>query len=68
MLKAFATTSPINFESTVTTRGEGTRGNANPLEKFIQNTYTQSRGSNGNAASENVNGFSSELIYEIVKK
>lgn len=68
MLKAFATTSPINFEATVTTRGEGTRGNAHPLEKFVKNTYTQSRGSEGNSVSQSIDGFSAELIYEIVKK
>lgn len=68
MLKAFATTSPINFEATVTTRGVGTRGNAHPLEKFVQNTYTQSRGADGNSVSQSIDGFSAELIYEIVKK
>ena len=68
MLKAFASSSPINFQPTVTTRGEGTKGNANPLEKFIQQSYTQSRGSDANEVSEKVDGFSTEFLYEIVEK
>ena len=67
ILKGFATTTPINFQPTVATRGEGTR-NANPLEKFIQQSYTQSRGSTGNSTNSDVDGFTTEFVYEIVKK
>lgn len=67
ILKGFATTTPINFQPTVATRGEGTR-NANPLEKFIQQSYTQSRGSTGNSTNSDVDGFSTEFVYEIVEK
>jgi hypothetical protein len=67
ILKGFATTTPINFQPTVASRGEGSR-NANPLENFIQQSYTQSRGSNGNNTNSDVDGFSTEFVYEIVKK
>lgn len=67
ILKGFATTTPINFQPTVATRGEGSR-NANPLENFIQQSYSQSRGSTGNTTSGDVDGFSTEFVYEIVEK
>lgn len=68
ILKGFAASTPINFQPTVQTKGGGTRGNSeNPLESFIQNSYAQSRGSQGNTSSEKVDGFSSEFVYEIVK-
>ncbi|SFN81702.1 Caspase domain-containing protein [Bizionia echini] len=69
ILKGFATDSPINFQSTVETRGERTRStNNNPLENFIKNSYTQSRGSEGTEASGNMDGYSTEFVYEIVKE
>ncbi|WP_339886658.1 caspase family protein [uncultured Flavobacterium sp.] len=67
ILKGFATTTPINFQSTVATRGEGSR-NSNPLENFIQQSYTQSRGATGNSTNSDVDGFTTEFVYEIVKK
>jgi hypothetical protein len=67
ILKGFATTTPINFQPTVATRGEGSR-NANPLENFIQQSYNQTRGASGNSANSEVDGFSTEFVYEIVKK
>jgi hypothetical protein len=67
ILKGFATTTPINFQPTVTTRGEASR-NANPLENFIQQSYSQSRGSTGNTTNSEVDGFSTEFVYKIVKK
>lgn len=67
VLKAFSTTTPINFQPTVSTRGEGSR-NVNPLEHFIQQSYSQSRGSSGNATNSDVDGFSTEFIYKIVKQ
>ncbi len=66
ILKGFATSTPINFQPTVATRGEGTRGPANPLEKFIQKTYT--RGSGASSSNEAIDGYSSEFVYEIVRK
>ncbi|WP_338378610.1 caspase family protein [uncultured Flavobacterium sp.] len=67
ILKGFATTTPINFQPTVATRGEGAR-NANPLENFIQQSYTQSRGATGNSTGSDIDGFTTEFVYEIVKK
>src|SRR3546814_10437576 len=69
ILKGFATATPINFQSTVATRGEGTRSaNQNPLERFLQQSYTQSRGSSSTNVSGSVDGYSSEFVYEIVKR
>ena len=67
ILKGFATTTPINFQPTVATRGEGSR-NANPLENFIQQSYSQTRGATGNTTNSDVDGFSTEFVYEIVNK
>ena len=70
ILKGFATTSPINFRPTVRSRGvtEGTRGSSNPLEDFIGQTYTQSRGSSGSTTTGRIDGYSIEFVYEIVKE
>ena len=67
MLKGFASPKPINFKATVQTRGAGTRGTTNPLEAFIANTYTQSRGGAASTASGKVDGYATEFIYEIVE-
>lgn len=67
ILKGFATTTPINFQPTVVSRGES-NDNSNPLENFIQQSYTQSRGATGNSTSNDVDGFSTEFVYEIVKE
>lgn len=67
ILKGFATSSPINFQPTVQTRGEGTRAGNNPLENFVKQTYSQSRGSEGNSVSNEVDGYSTEFVYEIKK-
>jgi hypothetical protein len=68
VLKGFATSTPINFQPTVQSRGEGSRGSNNPLENFVKQSYTQSRGSEGNNASNEVDGYSTEFVYEIVNK
>ena len=70
ILKGFATTKPINFRPTVTSRGtdSGTRGTSNPLEGFIGQTYSQSRGSSGSSVSGPIDGYSTEFVYEIVKE
>ena len=70
LLKGFASNKPINFKSTVETRGVGTetRGSfPNPLESFIGNSYAQSRGGSGSEVSGKIDGYSTEFIYEIVK-
>lgn len=67
ILKGFATTTPINFQPTVQSRGAGSRGSNNPLENFIKQSYTQSRGSEGNEVTNDVDGYSTEFVYEIVK-
>lgn len=67
MLKGFASDKPINFQSTVSTRGAGTRSNSNPLEAFVGGTYAKSRGSEATEVSGKIDGYSAELIYEIVK-
>lgn len=68
MLKGFASNKPINFQSTVKTRGVGTRGSSNPLEQFLAKTYTQSRGGSAAKVSGKIDGYSTEMIYEIIKE
>ena len=66
ILKGFATSEPINFQPTVESRGEASpRANQNPLEKFLSNTYSQSRGSGGSEKTQQIDGFSTEFVYEI---
>lgn len=69
MLKGFASSSPIDFTSTIKSRGKGSgkKGNDNPLERFISNSYTQSRGSSGSKSNGKIDAFSTEFIYEIVE-
>ncbi|WP_282134729.1 caspase family protein [Seonamhaeicola maritimus] len=71
-LKGFAAPSPINFQSAIVTRG-GTRsaGNltwSNPLERFLADSYTQSRGGNPNRGKAKMDAYTTEFIYEIIKK
>lgn len=68
ILKGFATSTPINFQPTVETRGDNSRNAANPLETFLANSFTQSRGSSGKKSSARIDGYSTEFVYEIVKK
>ncbi|MGC6429858.1 MAG: caspase family protein [Jejuia sp.] len=67
VLKGFATPYPINFQKTVETRGASVNIE-NPLERFIANTYGNSRGSNATKSSTKIDGFSNEFIYEIVQE
>ncbi|MEM6516725.1 MAG: caspase family protein [Bacteroidota bacterium] len=69
VLKGFATSTPVNFRPTVKSRGKsaGTRGNKNPLESFVSQTYSQSRGSSGSQSSGPIDGYSTEFVYEIVE-
>lgn len=73
ILKGFATPKPINFRPTIQTRGpvatRGPGGN-NPLEDFIGDTFTQTRGSKSNTGSKKagkIDGYSTEFVYEIVR-
>lgn len=69
ILKGFATENPVNFQPTVRSRGRSnTKGDQNPLERFVSKTYTQSRGATGNEVSESIDGFTTEFVYEIVRK
>jgi hypothetical protein len=69
MIKGFASPNPINFQSTISTRGEGQRvGNSNPLEEFVGQTYTKSRGQSSSNVSGKIDGYSTEMMYEIVKE
>ncbi|MEG0915868.1 MAG: caspase family protein [Myroides sp.] len=67
VLKGFASDKPLNFQSTVSTRGERS-ANQNPLESFLQDSYNQTRSSKGSAVSGKMDGFSTEFVYEIVKE
>jgi hypothetical protein len=68
ILKGFAAPYPINFQSTVESRGEGSRSGTNPLENFLGNTYTQSRGGSGSSISNTkIDGFTYDFVYEIVR-
>lgn len=67
VLKAFASTSPINLEPILTNKT--TRSVLNPLESFVKDTYTKTRGGGGDRASDStLKGYTTEFIYEIVKK
>lgn len=66
ILKGFASEKPLNFQSTVSTRGEKS-DNQNPLESFLQETYTKTRSSSGSKVSGKMDGYSTEFVYEIVK-
>lgn len=69
ILKGFATPMPINFQPTVQSRGSNTRGsNNNPLEGFIGETFTQTRGSSGSQSRQRIDGYSTEFVYEIIKE
>ncbi|AFL83253.1 hypothetical protein Belba_0596 [Belliella baltica DSM 15883] len=67
MLKSFAAPFPINFQPTVQQQGMNSRGNSNPLEKFVQLSFERSRGSSGSQVAEKMDGYSYEYIYEIVE-
>lgn len=67
ILKGFASDKPLNFKATANTRG-GVNENDNPLEKFLQNTYQTTRGSNAQNTSESLRAFSFDLPYRIVEK
>src|SRR5690606_32829071 len=66
IIKGFASDEPLDFQSTVTTRGQnGT--SKNPLESFLQSTYQHSRGGTGTTITGTMNGYSTEFVYDIVE-
>ena len=65
VLKGFASDKPLNFQTTINTRGNNSNHN-NPLEQFLQKSYIQSRGSSSEQISGSLDGFSTEYIYDIV--
>ena len=66
ILKAFASDRPLNFQSTVSTRG-GNNDTNNPLEKFLQSSYVKTRGGDGEEISGDLDGYSTEVVYDIVQ-
>ena len=71
VMKCIASPYPINIASTIKNRGEiaGQRGALNPLASFVNNTFLNSRGQGDViVVSNKVDGYTSEIIYEIVKE
>lgn len=69
ILKGFATATPINFEPTVTSRGQDNDNEKeNPLERFIKKSYHKNRSLNGTEDNASLKGYSAEFVYDIVKK
>ena len=66
ILKGFASDKPLNFQSTIATRGEAST--SNPLEQFLQQSYAQSRGAEAQKVSGNLDGYSAEFVYEIINR
>lgn len=67
VLKAFASTSPINLTPILTKKT--TRSVLNPLESFVKSTYNKTRGSDGNNSNDGtLKGYTTEFVYEIIKK
>jgi len=63
-LKAFATPEPLNFPSCLDS--STARGTVNPLLNFFPESTT--RGGGAAAGKNGLKGFTTEFIYEIVKK
>lgn len=68
MLKGFASDQPLDFKPTVSTRGERKKHINNPLEDFLQDTYSNTRGPASKRAKGNIKAYSAEFIYDIVDK
>src|SRR5690606_4429242 len=62
ILKGFASEKPLNFQPTVKTRGVDSASN-NPLEKFLQSSYAQTRGSEAESVTGDLDGYSTEFVY-----
>lgn len=70
VMKCIASPYPINIASTIKNRGaiEGKRGALNPLASFVNNSFLNSRGQGEViVVSDKVDGYTSEIIYEIIK-
>lgn len=69
LLKAFASPTPIDLQSTAESRGAQNRsGTNNPLENFLKQSYVQNRSAEGKQVSGKLEGYSTEFVYEIVKE
>lgn len=69
LLKGFASSTPIDLQSTAESRGAQNRsGNNNPLESFLQKSFVQNRSSEGTQVSGKLEGYSAEFVYEIVEE
>lgn len=69
VLKGFASPFPLDLQPTVENKGTNSRGaNSNPLERFINNSFQTTRGSSAQSNSYGVDGYSTEFIYEIIRK
>lgn len=69
LLKGFATSTPLNFKPTIDSRGESLRrGDENPLESFMRESYVTTRDAKAKNTSNKVNGYTTEFVYEIIKQ
>ncbi|MEE9408431.1 MAG: caspase family protein [Polaribacter sp.] len=71
VMKCIASPFPINIASTIKNRGvsAGKRGALNPLANFVNNTFLNSRGQGDViVVTDKVDGYTSEIVYEIVKE
>lgn len=68
VLKGFASPNPINFQTTIESQGANSRALLNPLESFVSDTYNQTRGGKAISRSANIDAYTSEFLYEIVKE
>ena len=66
MLKGFATSTPLNFQYLVKTRGE-VRGDLSPIEQLLSDSFKQTRGLENAPEFDDVECFTTEFVYEIVK-
>lgn len=66
-LKGFASDYPLDFSGLVKSRGELSASQKNPLNEFLSNTYQQSRGPKSVEDRPDIDGYTTEFIYEIVK-
>lgn len=69
MFKVFATKEPIDLTPIVTQRGAGSRGDLNPLEMVISDSYQNTRGPKvqvGNLPSDD-SGSTFDYLFTIVK-
>ncbi len=66
-LKGFATTTPIDLKPIITSKGATTRGDMNPLENIVQQSYSQTRGVQIKQGGNTIQGYTAEFMYEIIE-